>query len=44
MLGADVTIAVVALVEHEAVEAIFIAACLGRADAFGGFQALSLFP
>lgn len=37
MLGADITIAVVALIEHEAIEAIFIAAGLGRADAFGGF-------
>ncbi len=44
MLGADITIAVVALIEHKAVEAIFITAGLGRADTFRGFQALSLFP
>lgn len=44
VLGADVAIAIITLVEHRAVVASFIASRIGLAVAFGEFLGLGLLP
>lgn len=44
MLGAYFAIAVVAFIEHKAVEAMIVAASLCGADACGMLQILGFFP